>query len=79
MICDDLEGWDSGERDSRVKGYMYAYNSFTSLYSRTYHNIVKLLHSKKKKNAHADSVLLRWGLRLSIYTKMVLMLPIWGP
>ena len=78
MICDDLEGWDRGKRGSRVKRYMYAYSWFTSLYSRTYHNIVSN-YIQIKQNAHTDSVLLRWGLRLSIYTKTVLMLPVRGP
>ena len=49
MLCDDLEGWDGGERErlkrERIYIYMCNYGSFALLYGRNHHNIVKQLSS----------------------------------
>ena len=50
MLCDNLEGWDGvgGRRFQRKERYIYTYSSFTLLYGRNQHYIVKQLPSNLK-------------------------------
>ena len=51
MLCDDLGEWDEveGEGDLRGRGCIYAYGWFTSLCSRTLHDIIIILPFLKKE------------------------------
>ena len=53
MLCDDLQGRMAGAGDgggSRVKGYMYTHNWFTSLHSKNSHSVLQLKQLYPDKN-----------------------------